>query len=198
MITTFSLTVFAAAWIAVIYLLNSLIAGSWKRIQWQQALVYCTTVAMIGICGEIFLDTVYKFFVGRPLWYYNILPIHGGYTSSYAIVIWAMYGFHLYLLHGSLAAKWSITRTKHLALIFSLEALLLEALLTISARIFLGRYMYYYLPGDLWHVSSLQNMPFYFLCGVLILKCLKRFQRDPVFFSVLCAWITLVVAFMAT
>lgn len=196
-IAPLSLVLFAAVWILIIYAVNSIIAGQLKRAQWQQLLVYATTVAMIGICGEIFLDTVYKFFVGRPLWYYNILPIHGGYTSSYAIIIWALYGYHLYLLHGSLAAKWSITRTRHLALIFSLEALLLEALLTISARLFLGRYMYYYLPGDLWHVSSLQNMPFYFLCGVLILKCLKRFRRDPIFFAVITSWVTLVVAFMA-
>lgn len=173
---------FALSWFVAIYVLNSLIAGRFKRVQPLPALLYFSTVAVIGLFGEIFLDTVYNLVVGHPLWYYHIAPIEGGYTSAFAIVTWGIYGFHLYLLHDSLATRWSITRTRHLALIFSLEALVLEALLTLSAKPVFGTYMYYYLPGDLWHVSSFQNIPFYFICGVVVLLTLKRFRKDPLFF----------------
>ncbi len=190
-----NLTLFALLWLAIIYLLNSIIARKWKRIEPKQALMYFFTVALIGIFGEIFLDTVYNYFVGQPLWRYNILPIHAAYTSSFAIITWGLYGFHLYLLHGSLG-KWSINKTRHLVLIFSFEALVLEALLTISAKLLLGEFMYYYLPGDLWHVSSFQNLPFYLICGFVVLGTLKRFRADPIFFSAMSAALLAVAVFL--
>jgi hypothetical protein len=192
-----SLVLFAAGWALVLYAANCMIAGDLKKIDAKQAVLYFTTVALIGLFGEIFLDSIYKFFVGQPLWYYNFLPIQGGYTSYYAIVLWGLYGFHLYMLHGSLSAKWSIKKTKHLALIFALEALVIESLLTISAKLFLGKYMYYYTPSDLWHVTSVQNFPFYLICGLVILKTLKRFRVDPFFFSAMNISLLFVLAFLA-
>lgn len=170
------LVLFAVFWAVIIYALNCLLAGTFKRIVPKTALVYFMIIALIGLFGEILLDSAYNFFVGHPLWYYNILPIYGGYTSSYAIVTWGLYGFHLYLLHDSLATKWSITRIKHLALLFSLEALVLEALLTLSAKFVFGRYLYYYLPSDLWHISSFQNIPFLFY---LRRHCPKNTEAGP-------------------
>ncbi|TAH33984.1 hypothetical protein EYC59_04165 [Candidatus Saccharibacteria bacterium] len=179
------LIAFTVLWTAIIYGLNCVVARGAKRVEPKRALVYITAVAMIGVYGEIFLDTIYNAIVGRPLWYYNLLPIHGGFTSAFAPIVWGMYGFHVYLLHDTLNTKWSITRTRHLALIISLEALVLEALLTLSAKPFFGEYLYYYLPSDLWHVTSLQNMPFYFMCGVVIVQVMRRFRREPWFFSAL-------------
>lgn len=187
---------FALVWATLLYALNSVIAGELKKIELKQMILYIISVAMIGVFGEIFLDTFYSAVVGHPLWRYNILPFHNGYTSYYALVAWGLYGFHLYLLHGSLASRWSITKTRHLALIFCLEALLLEALLTLSARLVFGKYLYYYLPGDLWHISSLQNIPFYFICGVVILKTLKRFRTDPLFFTAMSSTLTFVLLFL--
>jgi len=190
------LVLFALLWIVIVYVVNCLISREIKRVDPKQAMLYFSAVAMIGLFGEIFLDSVYNAVVGNPLWRYNILPIHDGYTSSYAIVTWGIYGLHLYLLHGTLKKK-SITKTRHLALIISLEALLLEAMLTISAKLLLGEYLYYYYPGDLWHVSSFQNIPFYFIFGVVILHVLKRFQTSPKFFSLLSLWLVGIIAFIA-
>ncbi len=191
------LAIFTAFWPIIFYLLNSIIAGSFKKIEPKQALVYFMTVALIGVFGEIFLDTAYNFFVGTPLWRYNILPIHGGYTSAYAPIIWGTYGLHLYLLHDTLAKRWSIKNSWLLVLLFSFEALLIESIVTISSRLYLGEYMYYYFPGDLWHVTSIQNMPFYFICGMVILKTIKRFKTDPVFFSAMSAALIIVIVFFA-
>ena len=192
------LILFALFWVATIYLLNCLIARQFKRPSPRLVLLYFTTVALVGLFGEIFLDSVYNFFVGHPLWRYDILPIQHGYTSSYAIVTWGLYGFHLCLLHDTLATRWSITRTRNLALIFSVEALVLEAAITLSARVAFGRFLYYYLPADLWHVSSLQNIPFYFICGFVILKTLKRFRADPLFFSAMSSALLFVLVFLAS
>ena len=192
----YSLILFALMWLIILYLFNSALVGQWKRVEPKLALLYFLTVAMIGIYGEIFLDTTYKILVGHPLWRYQILPIHNAYTSSYAAIIWGLYGFHLYLLHDTMGSKWSIYRTRHLALIFSLEALIMEALVTISARLLLGKYLYYYLPSDLWHVSSIQNIPFYFICGVIIIQTIKRFKLDPLYFSAMAASLIYVIVFL--
>lgn len=191
------LLLFALLWFCIIYLLNALISRQFKRIDLKIAFVYFLAVAVIGVFGEIFLDSAYRYFVGNPLWEYKILPIHHGYTSAFAPVIWGIYGFHLYLLHDTIGKKWLITRTRYLALIFSAEALLFEALLTISSKFLLGDFMYYYFPGDLWHVSSFQNMPFYFICGVVIIKSMQRFKKDPVFFSLMCIFLISVVVFFS-
>lgn len=188
---------FTLFWLIILYVLNCLIAGKIKRIEPLQALVYFSTIAMIGIFGEIFLDSIYNLVVGHPLWYYNIAPILDGYTSKFAIVTWGLYGFHLYMLHGSLSDRWAITKTRHLSLIIAVEALFLEALLTLSAKPFFGEYMYYYLPSDLWHVSSFQNIPFYFIFGIVAVKTLTRFRKDPIFFSALSLSLTFVLAFLA-
>jgi hypothetical protein len=190
-----SLILFALLWLAIIYLLNSIIAQGWKKIEPKQALVYFFTVALIGVFGELFLDTAYNYIVGHPLWRYEILPIQNAYTSTGAVVVWGLYGLHLYLLHGTLGSKWSINKTRHLALIFSVEALVFEALLTISAKLLLGKFVYYYIPGDLWHVTSIQNLPFYLICGFFILGTLKRFRKEPLFFSSMSALLLLVVVF---
>lgn len=176
------LSLFALAWATVLYLFNSLIFKHFIRIEYKVALLYMTTVAFIGLYGEIFLDTVYNKIVGVPLWQYLVLPIHNSFTSFYATVIWGLYGFHLYLLHGSLAKKIPM-KTWKLALIFSLEALILEALLNISFKLLFGTYVYYYFPSDWWqHVSTFQNIPFYYICGLLIVETVKRFKLNPVFY----------------
>lgn len=191
-----SLVIFAVVWLVIVYAVNVAIARKLVPVNWRTAVLYFVTVGMIGVFGEIFLDTVYNFFVGHPLWRYNILPIHDGYTSAYAPIIWGVYGFHIYLFHDTLRTKWSITRTRYLALILSIEALLLESALTLSAVPLLGALMYYYYPGDLWHVTSIQNMPFYFIFGAFVSKAMRQFRSAPGFFVFLAIWFTIVIVFM--
>ena len=188
---------FALAWIVAVYLIDSLIAKKFQKIDLKMATLYFMTVSLVGVFGEMFLDTSYNWIIGHPLWHYNYFPIQHGYTSQFAAIIWGIYGFHLYLLHGTLKARWSITKTKHLALIFCLEALLFEAVLTISAKLTLGKYLYYYLPADLWHVSSFQNIPFYFICSLVILVSLRHFRSSSRFYSSMCALLIFVLIFIA-
>ncbi len=170
---------FTLLWVGIIYGLNCLIARKWLRIKFSHALAYASAVAVIGVFGEIFLDNVYKFVVGKPLWWYNLLPIHHGYTSAYAVVVWGMFGFHCYLFHHTLKERWGITRRRTLAAIISLEALVLEAALTLSAVPMFGTLLYYYTPNDLWHITSVQNIPFYYVCGLLITTTTRHIVHSP-------------------
>ncbi len=193
---TIRLIFFTIGLIAVTYFFNSLIARRLKPIDPKMALLYISTVAMIGVFGEIFVDSIYEYFFDTPLWIYNILPVHHGYTSKYAVILWGIFGFYLYLMHDSLE-KWSIHRRRHLALIFAFEALVLEAVVVLSSKVVLGEYMYYYYPGDLWHISTVQNFPFYFICGYGIVGCIRRFRTDPRFFIIINTWLIAVLIFFA-
>lgn len=188
------LILFSLAWFIGIYLFHSAIAREFKRIHVSRALVYISTVAMLGLYGEIFVDATYKYLFGTPLWRYDILPIHHAYTSLYAVVLWGAYGFYLYLLHDNFK-KWSIEKEWHLALIFSVEALVIEALVELTSKAAFGKYIYYYYPNGLWHISAFQNFPFYLICGFLIVKTVRRFMVDPKFFVFICSWLVCMVLF---
>ena len=93
---------FTVAWVLAVYLFNCLLAKRVKKIVWMRAWVYVSTVAMLGLFGEIFVDTLYRHLTGTPLWRYNFWPIQKAYTSLYAAALWGTYGFYLYLLHDNL------------------------------------------------------------------------------------------------
>lgn len=93
---------FGLFWAIAVYVYNSAIAGAWKRVNFGTCVVYFCVVAAIGLYGEVFLNTAYNALVGNPLWYYHIAPIRDGYTSSFAIVTWGLFGIHLYLMHDTL------------------------------------------------------------------------------------------------
>lgn len=190
---TSGLVWFSIAWVAGVYLVNSLFAREFKKIDVKTLLLYVTTVAMIGTFGEIFWDTLYERAFGRPLWEYYVLPIHDGHTSYFAAVLWGFYGFHLYLLYDTLRKRYK-KALKYLSLIFALEALLIEALVCLTFLAAFGIWVYYYLPGDLWHVSTIQNFPLYIMAGYVITGTLKRFESSPWFFILMnCALLSVVV-----
>jgi hypothetical protein len=192
--TSSDLVIFGIFLIVIVYLINCVIVRGIKKISPSRALLYISTVAMIGVFGEIFVDTIYAWIFGNPLWIYNVLPIHHGYTSQYAVVLWGIYGFYLYMLHDSLG-KWSRNTQMHLALIFSFEALVLEAAVELISKGAFGQYVYYYYPGDLWHISTVQNFPFYLICGYLIVRTIHRFKADPRFFTIIATWVTVILVF---
>ena len=144
--------------------------------------------------GEIFVDTIYNSLFGTPLWRYNFLPIYNAYTSQFSPILWGSFGLYLYLVHKDYK-KWSRRQLINLAFVFSLEAIVIEAVADIAAIPILGDLIYYYYPVNLWHVTALQNIPFYFLSGILIVETLYNFKASPRFFTVLSAWITIIVVF---
>ena len=173
-----NLLAFSTAWLFVIYFTNCLTAHSFLPIKPAKLTVYISTMAALGLFGEIAFDTVYQVVFGRPLWLYHLFPIHGGFTSFYSLYLWGAVGAHLYFQHGILAKR-SITSVHTFAGIFWIEAIFLEALVNLSYLAFSKDYIYYYLPSDLWHITSLQALPFYLLAGYITVVALKHANRLP-------------------
>lgn len=182
-----------------VYLINSIIAGKFKKLRFKRihvsrALLYISSVAMIGVLAEIFVDTIYVHWFHRPLWHYNFFPIHHGYTSQYSPVLWGTFGFYLYLMHHEYE-RWSTRQLINLSIVFSIEAIVIEGIADAISRPFLGKLIYYYNPSNLWHVTSLQGIPFYFLTGILIIQTIHWFKSSPHYFTFISAWVTSVTVF---
>lgn len=177
------LALFALVWIAVVYGFSSLAARRFKRVNLRIALLYASTLSMLGVFGEVLIDNVYKYFFGHPFWLYTVLPVHNGYTSKYAFYLWGIYGFAMYLLHDHTRGR-NIKLTKLLPLMFMASAIVFEASVNLTFHVFFGKYIFYYFPNDLWHLTSVQVLPFYLVGGIVLNESLKRAKSDPVFFTV--------------
>jgi hypothetical protein len=175
-------TILLTSGVVVLYILNCLYAAQVKRINLKVATYYVTVMAMLGVLGEFIIDGFYKLIIGSPLWVYRVLPIHGGYTSVFSIFIWGAMGFQIYLVHDTLSNKTMLPLYK-LAILFAIEAVILEVLFDLMSLVLFGRYVYYYLPSNLWHITSLQVMPLYLLSGYFYLYVLTRFSPRVYEFS---------------
>lgn len=171
-----SLVLYSAVWIVFIYCINILIARRPVRLNPGIALLYITTMAALGVLGEVVFDSVYTIVFGHPLWPYRLFPIHYGYTSLYSLYLWGTVGLYMYMLHDTLK-RYHITSRMTLACIFCIDAVLFEVLANLSYIAVFKNYVFYYLPGDLWHVTSLQAVPIYLFAG-LVTVCTFDFAKS--------------------
>lgn len=175
----------------VVYLLDSWYAKKWLGVE-KNALAYISAAVLIGVFGEVFTETLYNAAFGQPLWHYQFLPVHNSYTSLYSVVLWTMYGLHIYWVHLTLHEKYGKLKRWKLASIFAFESLLLETFANIVWLAVFGYLIYFYTPTDLWHVTTIQNIPCYFAASLAMIVTVKRFQKDVYFFTAMSALIVLV------
>jgi hypothetical protein len=185
---------------SVVLFVGVMVAGlvvnrGFKKIHWSRALLWITSVAMIGVVGEIFADSIYNALFGTPLWRYNFLPINHAYTSKYAPILWGIFGFFLYITHHKYE-RWTPRQLTKLSVVFAFEALAIEAAADLISKPILGNYIFYYYPNGLWHISAFQNAPFYFFCGSLIIQTIHWFKTQPYYFTHLAAWVTIVTVYL--
>jgi hypothetical protein len=64
------LSVFGLVWMGIIYLFDCWLAGEFNRPKLRTSLLYVTTMAALGLLGEIVFDTVYNLVFHRALWLY--------------------------------------------------------------------------------------------------------------------------------
>lgn len=178
---TIQLIIFSVSCVVAIYLFNAFLSHRFKKIDYRYATLYVTTLALLGVFGEVLIDSLFKITLGKPLWEYHLLPIHHGYTSYYSLVVWGMYGFYLYIFHDFLRGRRSKLAKRYTSLIVAIEAILLEIAINLMFLAFFGGYIFYYLPSDALHLTSIQAIPFYLVLSVVISKCIKRFRTDPLF-----------------
>jgi len=190
------LILFPLMWLLLLTALH-LVFTKKKRIDYKLLILYVSFTAMIGPFGEIVVGTFYESIAGYPLWQYQIFPTHNAYTSLYAPVIWGVAGAFLYYSNEILRI-W-VTKTKaRKASLLMLETILVEAILNVSFLALTGSLIFYYTPGDLQHVTSLQTLPFYFLLGFGILSSIKRMREHKRFYSAFCLSLMLVVVYLTS
>jgi hypothetical protein len=150
---------------------------------------------MLGAFGEVLLGNVYNAVFGNPLWAYRVLQVHNAYTSKYSPIIWGVLGFHVYLLHGTLrdTKRWNNVR---LSILFAAETIIIELIGNFSFHIAFHRYIFYYFPGDLWHYTSLQTLPLYFVAGLVLTRSIQKLRSDPLFFTVMAVGLTSILVFL--
>jgi hypothetical protein len=192
-----NLAIFTLFCITAMYLFNAFLSHRFKKIDYVYASLYITTVALLGVFGEVLIDSLFVLLTKRPLWEYHLLPIHSSYTSYYSLAIWGMYGFYLYVFHDLLKGRRSKLSKKYLFIVVGTEAILLEVAINIMYLAFFGDYIFYYLPNDLWHLTSIQAIPFYFVLGTVISRCIKRFRVDTRFFIIMNICLLGVMVFFA-
>jgi hypothetical protein len=188
--------IFPVLWLVVLLILYVLFGGKLKDINAKLLILYVLYMAMLGPVGEIFVGTLYNLVIGHPLWQYKVAPTHHAYTSLYAPVIWSISGAYLYCIHEhvrlfSQKSKWLQAFGR------MLETIIVEAALNVCFWIISGGLIFYYLPADLFHVTSLQTLPFYFILGLIVMKSMKRLRKDPVFYSALFGFLAFVIVYIA-
>ena len=125
--TSFRLLLFAVISLSAVIFFNLIVNRGFKKFQLSTALLWVLAVAMIGVVGEIFVDSIYNYIFHTPLWRYNYLPINHAYTSKYAPILWGTFGLFLYLMHHRYE-RWTPKQLVNLSVIFAFEALMIEAI----------------------------------------------------------------------
>lgn len=180
-----SLFVIGLGLVLFLYVFICLISKKIINIKIKKAFFYSGMLTMMGPFGEVVINSFCQAVFGSTLWEYRVYPIHDGYTSKYSFFIWTIYGFYLYLLkeESGLFKRLKHTRTK--ALTMAVDAIFIEILFNIVSIYFLGTYIFYYFPNDLWHLTTLVVIPFYYLAGLVVFKTLSHCYRNPIYFGIM-------------
>lgn len=78
-----------------------------------------------------------------------------------------------------------------------IETIIVEVIANLAFLAVTGILLFYYTPSDLFHVTSVQTLPFYYLFALIVLKSIKRFRDDWRYFSLMLLLIMVVVVYMA-
>lgn len=136
-------------------------------------------VFLLAILCEATVNPLYEHLFNEKLWYYRFWPLHDGNISALSVLVWTSYGIHLYFLNQTLNSWFvaNVRRNRYKAIIIGIEApLLWEVLGNSYFLLVLNEYYAYYLPGDVYHLTSLRVIPVYIVCIYLGLIAYERLQ----------------------
>ena len=187
-----SLLVFGLSWLAISYA-SARIVYPKITIQWPVLLLHIVGLSALGLVGETAIDFTYNAVFHSPLWQYHVYPIHHAYTSLYAIALWGVAGANLYFIREILRSK-KVTSIHRQALIITIESWVFETVINVAFWLVFGDYIFYYLPSDLGHFTSIQVLPLYWLVSYIVLAVFHRFEKDPWFYVVFCMAIGWMIA----
>ncbi len=176
-------TVCALLFVSVSYFANRRLGGDSFRVDPYLLSLYAATVFCLAILGEVSVNSLYYYFVGESLWQYHVMPIYNHDVSLLAPLLWSAYGMHLYFIEQTYIKYLSgfMRNRKSHALLHGLDApLVFEVSGNLIFLLLVGKYYAYYLPGDLFHLTSVRVIPLYMICiffGLLLLHWLEKQRR---------------------
>ncbi|MBI5040507.1 MAG: hypothetical protein HZB57_04710 [Gammaproteobacteria bacterium] len=150
----------------------------------REVALLAALVFLLAILFEASLNPLYVVVFGDKLWVYRLFPLHDGNVSALAVVAWTSYGVHLYFLNQTLDSRIAAGPHRNLikaALIGCEAPLLWEVLGNGFFLLTVGEFYAYYLPGDIFHFTSLRVIPVYMLCiytGLHVHGYLRRRAAD--------------------
>ena len=177
---------FSLLLVLVSFFINRYLLGGRLVIDVYRLTLTASSVLLLAVVGESLVNPLYELWFGQKLWEYRVYPLHDANVSALAIVVWTAYGVHLYFTLQSLDQKLGSRRYSAAikALIIGFEApLITEVSGNLVFLLLLNNYYAYYLPTDVYHLTSFQAVPIYMLCiffGLMILKMLERLPRTLV------------------
>ena len=149
-------------------------------LKWKECTFFMALIFLGAPLAETIYNELHYAIHGVKLWEYVLYPIGGGNTSLLAVVGWPLYGLNLYFIYKKLDTInnpfWKSWVGR--GAVMALEGPVWEIVANLTFLIFFKTYIFYYFPGDVWHLNSFQVMPVYATCGVLgyfVYKYLKPF-----------------------
>lgn len=195
----FTAILFSLGLVAASFTINRQLLGGRLVVDSYRLALTASSVLLLAVVAESVINPFYEQLFGSKLWEYHVFPLHDSNVSALAVIVWTAYGIHLYFTRQSLDQKlgvhWNSTGTK--ALIISFEApFVFEVAGNLLFLQLMDRYYAYYLPTDVYHLTSFRVVPVYIFCiflGLVILKLLEQLPRNrllpPVLFAGGVAWL---------
>lgn len=174
-----SVILFSACWVAAMVSIYVFLARR-VRTNPREVFLHMGVIAMLGPVCEVLINTFCRYVFGSSLWEYHFFPVHNGDTSVYSYCVWAMYGCHLYFMDRRFIHATAAYRMVLFALILSIDAIILEFILNLTSIYTLHTYIFYYLPGDVQHLTTIGVAPFYFCGGILASAIIIRGLKRPI------------------
>jgi hypothetical protein len=163
----------------VIYLLWCLIAQRFISLDLRRVFYYMALAFPFCLILEVGFGNLHHYLFNEYLWQYRVLPVHQGLTSTLNFAIWPLYGLHFYLYD---VVEKQFTFSKFWKNVFFITKLaisgpLLEFILNMVCRFSFERYYFYYFPDDLFHYTSIQVIPYYFIASYAFAVAVKYMDK---------------------
>lgn len=145
--------------------------GSNKKLNFDSYQFFLYTGATY--LGFVIMEASFGYFhqqlTGWRIWEYRMLPNHHGYGTYMGPFMWPLYGIHIYW-YAQVMQQRKIQAFKKpwvQGLSTAVEGPLFEFIGNGIILIAFGEYLFYYFPGDLWHLTTLLVMPHYAIAGII-------------------------------
>lgn len=175
--------VFSLLLVSFSYLINNRLLHGRLNTDVYRIALSASTVLLLALIAEATVNPVYTSLTGHKLWEYRVLPLYDGNVSALGLLVWTAYGVHLHFtlqtLKARLPRRWRGASGQ--ALVIGFEApLIAEVSGNLVFLLIAGEYYAYYLPADVFHLTSFQVVPIYMICvfvGLVVLELLEKLPR---------------------